>query len=124
MGPLLLIGAALDGAAMYLLDPQQGRRRRARLIDQGKRAQTRALHVVDKGKRDLANRAGSIAGRARSMLHRREPAVRPTPIDYDLANHQVLVDPCGLREDFGVSPQELPSRTSRSRAAKASGSPA
>ncbi|HEX2830815.1 MAG TPA: BON domain-containing protein [Burkholderiales bacterium] len=76
MGPLLLIGAALGGAAMYLFDPQQGRRRRARIMDKGVRAQTRTLHLVDKGKRDLANRAGSIGGRARSLFHRREPGDR------------------------------------------------
>jgi hypothetical protein len=35
-----------------------------------------------------------------------------------------VADPCGLREVFRVLPQVSPSMTSRSRAAKASGSPA
>jgi hypothetical protein len=68
MPPLLFIGAALGCAAMYLFDPQEGKRRRARIADKRIRAQNRVLRVVDKGKRDLTNRVGSVAGRARSLL--------------------------------------------------------
>lgn len=73
MPPLLLVGAALGCAAMYLFDPEQGKRRRARIADKSAHVRTRVLHVVDQGKRDLANRAGSVAGRARSLLFRRGP---------------------------------------------------
>src|SRR5687767_13857755 len=73
MPPLLLVGAALGCAAMYLFDPEQGKRRRARIADKSTHVRTRVLRVVDEGKRDLANRAGSVAGRARSLLFRRGP---------------------------------------------------
>jgi hypothetical protein len=55
---------------MYVFDPEQGRRRRARISDKRTHVQTRVRNVVDKGKRDLANRAGSLAGRARSVFTR------------------------------------------------------
>jgi hypothetical protein len=48
MVPLLFIGTAFGGAAMYLLDPQQGRRRRALLRDRAVKAQSNgagSLHV-------------------------------------------------------------------------------
>lgn len=38
MAPLLLIGAAVGGAAMYFFDPDRGRRRRALLRDQALKA--------------------------------------------------------------------------------------
>jgi hypothetical protein len=70
MPPLLLIGAALGGAAMYFFDPEHGRRRRALVADTRTRVQTRVRHVIDSGKRDLSNRAGSVAQRARSVFTR------------------------------------------------------
>ena len=72
MAPLFLISAALGGAAMYLLDPEHGRRRRARLRDQAVRAQSNVRHILDAGKRDLANRGEVIKGRARSLFKRRK----------------------------------------------------
>jgi len=68
----LLIGAAVGGAAMYLLDPEHGRRRRALLRDQAVRAQSNVRDTLDAGKRDLSNRATALTGRARSLFQRRK----------------------------------------------------
>jgi hypothetical protein len=71
MARLLVIGAALGGAAMYLLDPQQGKRRRALLRDRAASAQSDLRHFVEEGKRDLANRASDIGTRARAVFVQR-----------------------------------------------------
>jgi uncharacterized membrane protein len=71
MNPLL-IGAAVGSAAMYLLDPEHGRRRRALLRDQAVRAQSDVRDVLDAGKRDLSNRATALSGRVRSLFRRRK----------------------------------------------------
>jgi uncharacterized membrane protein len=71
MNPLL-IGAAVGSAAMYLLDPQHGRRRRALLRDQAVKAQSNVRDTLDAGKRDLSNRATALTGRARSLFRRRK----------------------------------------------------
>lgn len=71
MAPLLLIGAALGGAAMYLLDPDRGRRRRALLRDQAVKASSNIQEVLDAGGRDLANRGSAVPGRLRSLFQRR-----------------------------------------------------
>src|SRR5689334_24888999 len=70
----LMIGAAFGGAAMYLFDPEQGRRRRARLRDQAAKAQSDVRDLVDSGTRDLSNRATAITGRMRSKLFRKAAA--------------------------------------------------
>ena len=71
MAPLLLFGAALGGAAMYLLDPDRGRRRRALLRDQAVKATSNVKDVLDAGVRDLANRGSAATGRLRSLFKRR-----------------------------------------------------
>ena len=76
MPPLLLIGAALGGAAMYFFDPEKGRQRRARIADKRTHVQAQVRDVVFKGRRDLANRAISISGRARSLFGGNEPSNR------------------------------------------------
>src|SRR5688572_21617144 len=68
MAPLVLIGAALGGAAMYYFDPERGRRRRALVHDKFTRAQHDAQEFWDEGKRDLVNRATAAKGRAQSFL--------------------------------------------------------
>jgi len=62
----LLFGAALGGAAMYLLDPDKGRRRRALIRDQAVKTQTDLQEFIDQGQRDLRNRGTAVAGRLRS----------------------------------------------------------
>ena len=73
MGPLLF-GAALGGIAMYLFDPEKGRRRRALIRDQAVKTSTDMRDFVDKGTRDLRNRgtaaSGRLRSRARSLLTR------------------------------------------------------
>ena len=73
MAPLLLLGAAIGGVAMYFFDPDQGRRRRALVRDQAVKTSTHAKHFMEKGARDLKNRGTAVTGRARSLFHRRNP---------------------------------------------------
>jgi uncharacterized membrane protein len=74
MAPLLvpLIGAAVGGAAMYLFDPDRGRRRRALLRDQAVRTVSNVRDTVDAGTRDLANRSVGMTRRLGSVFTRRE----------------------------------------------------
>src|SRR4051812_20239480 len=71
MAPLLVVGAALGGTAMYLFDPDRGRRRRALIRDQAVKAQTTAREIVEDGRKDIANRAGALTQRAGSIFRRR-----------------------------------------------------
>ena len=73
MAPLLFIGAAIGGAAMYFFDPDRGRRRRALVRDQAVRAQSNVRDMVDAGTRDLKNRGTVMLGRTRSLVTRRKP---------------------------------------------------
>ena len=73
MTPLLFIGAAIGGAAMYFFDPDRGRRRRALVRDQAVRAQSNVRDLVDAGTRDLKNRGTVLLGRTRSLIPRRRP---------------------------------------------------
>lgn len=66
-----LIAGALAGAgAMYLLDPDRGGRRRARLRDRTARARRRVGDGLDATARDLGNRARGAASELRSRLRR------------------------------------------------------
>ena len=71
MAPLLLFGAALGGAAMYLLDPDRRRRRRALVRDQAVKATSNVRDVLDAGGRDLANRRSAATGWLRSLFKSR-----------------------------------------------------
>ena len=71
MVPVILIGAAVGTAAMYLFDPDQGRRRRALIRDKAVRAQTETREIVDAGMRDLTHRATTLGRRATSPFKRR-----------------------------------------------------
>ena len=57
-----LIGAAIGVAGMYLLDPQQGRTRRARLKDQ-------ATALVRRGAREVGRKADNARGQAEGLRH-------------------------------------------------------
>jgi hypothetical protein len=62
-----LIAFGVGAAAMYLLDPEQGRRRRALLRDQLFHAK-RVISERASGKaRDLSNRAHGLAAEARRI---------------------------------------------------------
>src|SRR5215207_1349045 len=82
MAPLLLIGAALGGAAMYLLDPDRGRRRRALLLNQAISTSKKVGDAVDAGARDLVNRGAAVPHRVRALF-------RSAPISDDLLVERV-----------------------------------
>jgi len=64
----LLSGAGLGAAAMYILDPDRGRRRRALLRDKLYSLARRAPRVIEVTARDLSSRAQGVAAKAASRL--------------------------------------------------------
>ena len=71
MTPLLLLSAAVGGAAMYFFDPDKGRRRRALVRDQAVKASSNVKEFVQTGTRDLKHRGTVATGRIRSLVRRR-----------------------------------------------------
>ena len=67
---MLFTGIGIGALLMYILDPDQGRRRRALLRDKVVSASNKAGDVIDKRSRDLANRAQGVIAEASSMLGR------------------------------------------------------
>jgi hypothetical protein len=67
-----LFAAAGGAAAMYLFDPDRGRRRRALLRDKGGRAARLSRDAADTISRDLRNRAGGVVAEFRARLSRTE----------------------------------------------------
>jgi uncharacterized membrane protein len=65
-----LLGAALGSAAMYLLDPDRGRRRRAVLRDRLTRETRELKSALEAGTRDLRHRGYGLAARAQGVLRR------------------------------------------------------
>lgn len=63
----MISGAALGAAAMYLLDPTSGRRRRARLRDACTHAANRTSDVASRTSHDLRNRPQGLIAAARSL---------------------------------------------------------
>lgn len=68
----LLFGFALGAAAMYLLDPDRGNRRRALLRDQGMHAARELEGRGGAAARHLRNRAKGAAAETRARLTERE----------------------------------------------------
>ncbi len=69
MAPLLLIGAALGGTAMYFFDPDRGRRRRALVRDRAIKASRKTGELFEAGARDLANRASAVPHQLHGVFH-------------------------------------------------------
>jgi len=69
-----LVAFGLGALTMYLLDPQQGRRRRAQLRDQV--AHTR--RVVRERAKDLSNRAYGVSAEARRAVRTQLEPDQPT----------------------------------------------
>ena len=67
-----LRGAAFGAAAMYLLDPDKGRRRRAIARDKAASLLADAGETLCEATRDVANRAQGAGARALRSLHREE----------------------------------------------------
>jgi len=66
MSPLL-VGAALGATSAFILDPQQGRRRRALVRDKVVSGLNDSRRFADAARKDLRWRAQGIAARARSL---------------------------------------------------------
>jgi len=66
----LLSGIGIGAAAMYVLDPQGGRRRRAVARDKALSLANRTGKVVGARSRDLSNRAKGVAAEVRSAIGR------------------------------------------------------
>ena len=64
----LLTGLAVGAGVMYLLDPVQGRRRRALLRDQLVHGAHKASDQADAKMRDLRNRAYGLAAETRGAV--------------------------------------------------------
>ena len=69
----LLLSACLGAAAMYYLDPQRGRYRRALVRDGLVHAKLQAEHELGVVRRDARNRVAGMSARLRSMLDTRQP---------------------------------------------------
>jgi hypothetical protein len=67
-GLALLAGASAGLAAMYLLDPEQGRRRRVELMDQAHKYARISTEWLDATVRDLRNRSEGLAIEARKAM--------------------------------------------------------
>lgn len=65
----MLGGVAIGMLAMYLLDPEQGNRRRAVIRDKAYSAARSARKRADARSRHLANRARGMAAKLRHTVH-------------------------------------------------------
>lgn len=68
-------GAALGALAMFMSDPDRGRRRRALTTDKIRSAVARTGDAIDVASRDLGNRVQGLRARASRVLSRRDIAV-------------------------------------------------
>src|SRR5437868_13570669 len=66
----LLFSAAVGAAAMYFLDPQAGRRRRARTRDKADRIARRMRNAYDVTLRDTEHRVTGLKAEARAVGRR------------------------------------------------------
>lgn len=71
----------IAAVAMYFLDPQQGRTRRAAMRDQIQKASIQTRKAADVGSRDLAKRTAGVLASIRSLL----PSQRQPVADEQLA---------------------------------------
>jgi uncharacterized membrane protein len=69
----VIAAAGLGALLMYLLDPQQGRRRVALARDQGMRLTRVGRETADAGLRDLSHRTSGLLAQLRGALRRRAP---------------------------------------------------
>ena len=65
--PPIFLGIALGAGAAFLLDPQQGRRRRALIRDRMARTSREAREFADAAASDLRARAGGLSTQVRSL---------------------------------------------------------
>jgi hypothetical protein len=67
---IAVVGAALGAAAMYIFDPNKGRRRRALFRDKARRSLTTFAHALSVSARDIGHRAQGVAAIAKRALTR------------------------------------------------------
>jgi gas vesicle protein len=72
-GNKLLVGAGVGVAMAYLFDPSRGRRRRALLNDQFRRASRKTRDAIDTTTRDMKHRASGMVASTRGRFTRRSP---------------------------------------------------
>ena len=68
-----MMAAGAGALVMYLLDPQQGRRRAARIRDKAVHFGARASYLAGAGMRDMTHRATGLVAELRGALHRKPP---------------------------------------------------
>src|SRR5438128_1284369 len=68
---MFVASAALGAAAMFVFDPDKGRRRRALLRDKARRSFTNAARILQVSARDLGHRARGLRASARRVLARK-----------------------------------------------------
>lgn len=73
MARITVNGLLFGAAAMYLFDPDRGRRRRALVRDQFIKAACNVRDVFDAASRDFVNRGAGFVGETRSLLNRDAP---------------------------------------------------
>lgn len=67
-----LAGAAIGAVAMYLSDPDRGKRRRALIRDKVRSTAHRSEDAIETASRDLANRMQGVRAKARHLFSRRD----------------------------------------------------
>lgn len=82
MAARFLKGMAIGAVSMYLLDPRQGRRRRALVRDKLVRAEHLGEAAVNYGRRDVANRARGLVAEVRARM-------RAEPVDDEILAERV-----------------------------------
>lgn len=68
----LIVGGGAGAAAMYLIDPRSGRRRRAVLRDKMRHTLKETSHLSDQAVRDLRHRASGAAAQAKGRMRHEE----------------------------------------------------
>jgi hypothetical protein len=67
---MAVVGAALGATAMFVLDPDKGRRRRALVRDRTRRSVKRIAHLLELSARDLSHRTHGFRAVARRLFAR------------------------------------------------------
>ena len=67
---MAVMSAALGAAAMFVFDPNKGRRRRALVRDKTRRSAKRAAHLLEVSARGMGHRAQGLRALARRLLAR------------------------------------------------------
>jgi hypothetical protein len=109
-GIALAIGAGVGLAAMYLLDPEQGRRRRVQLMDQLNKFARKSSERLNGAAHDLRNRSQGLAIEARKAVEQARGETR----DY-LPENGVMGGPDVSKELASTDWPAEPAKTELSR---------